>query len=454
MKSERSYGGSRRRLSFAAFLLTLAILSLGDLSALTLEAALTRTLERNPAIRAAHARLEEAAGRRVVLRATALPDVRVIVPGGVQGGKRAGEKSTQPFAFVRGLMTQPLFDAAVPASYRRGNLEILLAQQRLNVAIVEQLHAARLAYNTAAYHRSLLTLGEAQRERLENNVRTQNDRYQVGQADRQALTVARLLEQEVRPRMEESRRAASGALLALAAAMGEKLGPQASLPISDDDLSFAAVAFDLRAETEAALRRRVDLELARLLVRAAREDQTIIAAAYYPAVDATVSGDYIPVSEIRNGSEGSARRSDDIVSSEARFGLAYTWRVIDNGKTGGAVARARAAREVNELVVARLEADVPRGLTRLQNTFRTLQARQDALGKATLLAERTVSDVQANLAQGLSSQLEYRTAESSFLKTRAGLLGVAFEQALALAERDRLTGRYFQFSDDTTAKLH
>ncbi len=43
------------------------------------------------------------------------------------------------------------------------------------------------------------------------------------------------------------------------------------------------------------LRRRADMKLARLLVRAAGEDQRIIEAAYYPALDATFSGTYIPV---------------------------------------------------------------------------------------------------------------------------------------------------------------
>ncbi len=76
------------------------------------------------------------------------------------------------------------------------------------------------------------------------------------------------------------------------------------------------------------------------------------------------------------------------------------------------------------------------------------------MSKASHVAEQTLADVQNNLAQGLSSPLEYRSAESSYLQTQAGILGVAFEQNLALAERDRVTGRYFQFFDDTGAKLH
>nr|MDQ2659937.1 hypothetical protein [Verrucomicrobiota bacterium] len=129
----------RRLLVFCAALLTA---HLGSAEPITLDAALARTLGKNPVIREAKARLEEAAGRRVLLRSTAFPDLRVIVPAGVQGGQRAGEDSVQPFAFARGFLTQPLFDPRVPPSFRRGNIEVLLAQQRLNVAVVQQLHTA------------------------------------------------------------------------------------------------------------------------------------------------------------------------------------------------------------------------------------------------------------------------------------------------------------------------
>ena len=423
-------------------------------NAITLDAALARTLENNPAIREAKIRLEEAAGRRLVLRSTALPDAGVQIPAGVQGGKRAGEKSVQPFAFARGSFAQPVFNAAIPASYRRGNIELLLAQQRLNVAVTEQLHTARVAFYTAVYHDSVRALAEQQRERLQANARTQSDRYESGTAERGAVTMARLLEQEVTPRVEESRRVGNGALLKLAQTMGDDLGPGHQLPTADGALHYVAADFNVESASAAALQARPDLKLARLLVRAAAEDQRIIEAAYYPAVAATLSGDYIPVSEIRSGSEGSARRSDDIISSELRAGGAYTWRVVDNGRVRGAVMRQRAAREVNELVLARLEADVPRQLTRIQNNLRALASRQASLDRASSVAEQAVTDVLSNLAEGLSSQLEYRSAESSFLQTKAGVLTVAFQQSLARAELDRVIGRYYQFSDDTKAKLH
>jgi outer membrane protein TolC len=421
--------------------------------AITLDQALARTLENNPAIRQAKAGVEQASGRRLVFRATGLPDIRTLTPAGVQGGQRAGEKNTQPFAFARGALTQPLFNMGVPPAYRRGNIEVLLAKQRLNIAAMEQLHTARLAFYTAAYNSSLGTLAEAQRERLKTNAQTQADRYQAGQTDRGAMTVARLLEQQLQPRVEDARRLREGALLKLAQTMGDDLGRGTKLPTADGELQFAQLDLSASAAAESAIEERADLKLARLLVRAAKQDERIVAAGYYPAISASISGDYIPVSDIRRGSEGSARRSDDIISSEARAGGIFTWRVIDNGRVAGAAAQQKAAREINELVLARLEEEVPRELTRIENNLRALDARQAALLRAVTAAEQTTAAVQNNLAEGLASQLEYRTAESSYLESKAGLLSVAYEQNVARAEWDRATGRYFQFSDDSNGNV-
>jgi outer membrane protein TolC len=437
-----------------SFIIGAILCTISAAPAVTLDAALARVVEHNPAIQQAKTQLEQAAGRRMVLRAVALPDARTLTPAGVQGGKRAGEDTVQPFAFGRGEFAQPLFNVAIPASYRRGNIELLLAQQRLNVATMEQLHAARIAFYTAAYHRSLSALAEEQRLRLEANVRAQSDRYETGTGQRGALNVARVLEQEVTPRIEESRRIGNGALLTLAQLMGANLAGGRELPVAEGELHYTPIDFDVESTAATALAKRSDLKLARLLVRAAAEDQRIIEAQYYPAIGATISGDYIPVSEIRRGSEGSARRSDDIISSEIRGGAVYTWRVVDNGRVGGAAMRQRAAREINELVLAKLEAEVPRELTRIRNNLRALATRHTSLTRASTLAEESVADVLNNLAAGLSSQLEYRTAESSFIQSKAGVLTAAFQQNLARAELDRVTGRYFQFSDDTRAKLH
>jgi outer membrane protein TolC len=440
----------KRMFQLAAALLGLCA---ANVNAISLDAALATTLEKNPAIVEAKIALELAAGRRLVLRSIGLPDVRIQGLAGVQGGQRAGEPETQPFGLARGFFAQPLFDAAVPPSRRRGDVEVLLAQQRLNVAVVEQLHGTRIAFYTALLNDSLRELGEAQRQRLAENVNTQTERYQAGRSDRGAVASARLLERELDPRIEEVRRGYRGALLTLANFMGRDMGPTSNIPRPDGALTFAAVGYDLKSETASALSRRPDLNLARLLIRAAEEDQRIIEAAYYPALDATLSGTYIPVT-IRQSSGGAASSSDNIVSSEASAGVAFTWRVVDNGRVGGRVVRARAVREMNEISLRQLEANVSLELRRISNNLRAIEQRWKSLSAAIASAEQNVNVVERTLAEGLSSQLEFRNAESSFLETRSALLSTLYQQQVARAEWDRATGRYFQFSGDTAGNSH
>jgi outer membrane protein TolC len=189
------------------------------------------------------------------------------------------------------------------------------------------------------------------------------------------------------------------------------------------------------------------------VVRAAAEDQRIIEAQYYPALDTTISGLGIPVT-VRTANSGSALSSNDVLSSEIAGGVAFTWRVVDNGRVGGQVARQRAIREMNEISLHQLEANVSLDLKRISNNFRAIEGRWKSLNSAVSGAEQNVEVIQRTLVEGLSSQLEFRTAESSFLETKGALLSAAYQQNVARAEWDRATGRYFQFSNDTAKKVH
>ena len=422
--------------------------------AINLDDALATTLDKNPAIQQARSALEQAAGRRLVLRAIALPRARIGIPAGAEGGDRAGQSSgIKPFGFGQGFFTQALFNAAIPASYRRGNVEVLIAQQRLNVAIVEQLHVARVAFYTALYDRSLQALREGQRDRLEQNVSSEKTRYESGNSDRGAFTAATLVARELEPQVEDARRAYSGAVLKLAETMGHELGPDADLPEPEGVLKFAHVNVDLGSETAAALERRTDLKLARLLVRAAEEDQKILEASYYPAIGGLLYGEYIPSSGGHRENENSPQRSNGIISSEYRAGTDYTWRVVDNGQVTGAVQRQRAIRRMNDLTREKLEANVPRELERIRNELHSVARREESLEDAVAASEENVSIISESLAQGLLSQLDFRTAENGLLETKTGVLTATYQQNILRAEWDRATGRYFQFSEDTAANV-
>jgi len=127
----------------------------------------------------------------------------------------------------------------------------------------------------------------------------------------------------------------------------------------------------------------------------------------------------------------------------------YTWRVIDNGKVGGAVLRARAAREENELTCRKLESNVSRELPRIANNLQAIAIREGSLVSATAAAEESAQTVKENVATGLASQFEYRATQNGFLRTKSGLLDAIYQNNVALAEWDRAAGRYFQFSYET-----
>ena len=433
----------KRRFS-AAIILWLSIFSTAP--ALTLDEVLNTTLQKNPEIQRAKLNLEQAAGHRLVFRSIIWPSVKMNVPAGVQGGDRAGSTSTKLFGFVRGSLTQPLVNVAIPPSLRRGDIEVLIAEQQLNLAVEQQLHAARVAFYSALYQHELQSLREKQRTRLEENVASQSDRYQAGLVDRSGFTTATVEARELDPMVEGARRSYADAQLQLSQAMATDLKSAGSMPEPEGQLSYAAVDVDLNAETTAALERRTDVKIARLLVRAANEDARIIAAGYYPAATGTLAGDYIPVTGIHR--EGSTSRNQDFTGSELREGAAYSWQVIDNGKVGGAKLKAVKAREINEIELKKLETGVGRQLSQIQNELAGIAARHEALTSGAGNAEQAAVAVQQNLGSGLASQLEYRVAESSFLKTQSGLLEASYLQNVALAEWDRASGRYFQFSED------
>ncbi len=413
--------------------------------AVTLERVLQTTLEKNPAIQEAKAGLEQAAGQRLVFRSIVWPHAELGVPAGVQAGHRSGESGVKGFAVGRGALEQVLFNMAVPPSLRRGDVEVLIAQQKLNVAVVEQLHGARLAFYAALYNRSLESIRNEQRNKLEENVATQKNRFEAGLADRSAFTSATVSAEELVPQVESAHRAYREAQLRLAEAMG--IDPaESALPQPEGELEFAPMHVDLESEKAAALQRRADLKLARLFVRAANEDQRIIAADYYPEVAGRISGEYVPVTGIHR--QGSTSKTQDFIGSEIVERAGYTWRVIDNGKVGGEVLKARAARETNELTCRKLEANVSRELSRIANNLKAIDARERSLSAASVAADEGAHTVRENVANGLVSPLEYRVTENALLTTRSGLLDAVYQHNLFVAEWDRATGRYFQFSDE------
>ena len=417
-------------------------------NAVTLETVMRQTVDRNPEIQQAKLRLEQAAGRRLVLRSVGFPDMSLGGLLGDQGGHRAEGQGDQPFGVAFGGLNQVLFNVAVPHSFRRGNLEVMIAEQELNVAMTTQLHDARLAFYTAMYNRDLGKIRANQLRRLQQNAASQAQRYQSGVVSRAISVGAQVESNELQPKLDTSDRAFHGAELKMVEAMGENLGPSAFLPEPAGELKYVAIDIDLPREVTRTLQQRPDLELARLMVRASHENERILAAAYYPTVNLNVGGEYIPVTGVRQTqSQGSPRRSDDIISSEIRAGVAYTWKVMDSGRTYGEVKQERSAREINEIMLHKLEQDIPRDMARIHHELSAIADKQKVLAAAADAAQHNALTVEENLSKGIVSQIEFRQAQTAALELQSSLLTLAYQQHVAMAEWDRATGRYLAFSD-------
>src|SRR6266566_3581396 len=208
--------GSGVRFVLPVFLLICFVHRTG---AISLERVLQTTLENNPSIQEAKAGLEQAAGQRLVFRSVAWPHVELGVPAGLQYGHRAGESGVKGFA------------------------------------VVEQLHAARLAFYAALYNRSLESIRKEQQQKLQENAVTQKNRFEAGLANRSAFTSATIPAVELETQIAAARRAYLDAQLQLAQAMG--IDPARKiLPGPDGELDFVPMHVALDAETAAALERR------------------------------------------------------------------------------------------------------------------------------------------------------------------------------------------------------
>lgn len=410
--------------------------------AIPLEACLREALEKNPDIRRDTALLDQALGQKTVYRSRALPRLNLTVPGGRKG--RKGTESAENFIILTGQLTQPLFDAAIPASSRRGSLGELAARQQLFVTATDRLHAVRLAYLEALYHRAQTRLLLRQQELLQSNIKAENDRREAGISPRSAVMQAQIQSYQIEPRIEESRRQERLARVTLARILGRDLHQDQFLPEPQGPLPFEPALGDLPALFETTLAQRPDFRLLETLIRAADADKRIAEAGYFPLIQLVGTTQYLPSEELSNN-QNAIRASDNVSTSEAALGVQFSWRVFDPGTTLGASRRIRAESEISALTLQTLKESAARELSTTLRALRAAQERIVAQAASLQLAEETIRLVESAQRGGTAGQIEFLEAQSSLLEARTGVLNAVYTHNLALAELDRITGRYLSY---------
>jgi outer membrane protein TolC len=415
---------------------------------LTLNDCLAGTFQRYPEIQKLRTEIERAVGTKIIYRSRALPELSAQLDAGLRGGSLYSPQG--PFGIITAELSQPLIDVGIPPALRRGRLEIVVEQQALNREVTDRLHEARTTFLRALHLRDLIALHEDIHQRLQANVESEQQRLRVGTGSEAALKSARIQELNLQLELSNLR----GDYFTVVTRITELCGLNPSedtvggqrlwLPKPVGDLQYVPVTVDLPQESAYALEHRADLKLLRTLVDAMAADRQTAQAGYFPVVALTGSGLFIPENYLLT-KQTQIVPGQETRTTEGRAGVTMSWQVVDNGRVTGASHRVEATRQTYEIGLHKLEQSIPRELAAVEGLLQNADARREALVKSAAGAEENVKLIEARIALGQATQLDFLKAQTDLLSVRVGIADATYSHEVARAELDRATGRYLQY---------
>ncbi|HUI08021.1 MAG TPA: TolC family protein [Verrucomicrobiae bacterium] len=415
---------------------------------LTLADCLTQTLTRNPDIQRLRVDVERALGDRLVYRSRVLPQLAAQVQGGGRYGTLYSPEG--PFGILSAQFSQPLVDVGIPPTLRRGRLEVVAAQQSFNREVTERLHEAQVTFLQALYLRDLIALHEEIDQRLQANVASEQQRYDVGTGSEGALAWAKIQRLNLARDLADLRGRYFSAVTRLAELCGREPTEttnglrEVRLPKPVGTLRYQPLDPNWTELTTYALQHRADLKLLQALVDAAENDKLVTRAGYFPFISLTASGLFLPENALLS-KQSSVVPGQDTRTTEVRSGVAMTWRVIDNGQVTGASRRAEATRQGYAIALDQLKQNVPRELAGIESNLQDADARRAALLESATAAEENLKMIEAQVAVGQATQFDFLKAQGNLLSVRAGLVDATYAHEAARADLDRATGRYLEY---------
>ena len=299
---------------------------------LTLAECLRETAEHNPEIIQQQFVIERSFADRLTLRARALP---IFTVGGIAGqlqeetvGERipvinqathqrqyvttATTDSNSLIAIGTETLFQPLFDAAIPASFRRGTAQVLADEENLYAVATTELHAARTQFLQTLYDQESGEVLHNADTVLAANIRSQTQLASAGLVGRAALLSAQVQRANFNPGIL----GATGSYRTDLARLLQTMGREPAIHGGDalagitlaGTLGETVPAFDPADAVRRALERRPDLRNLRALVRTYNEDVNIAKAGYYPLIRLYVNGEAIPgTNNVRSNTPNAVR---------------------------------------------------------------------------------------------------------------------------------------------------
>jgi outer membrane protein TolC len=321
---------------------------------------------------------------------------------------------------------------------------VIIARQNYYQTATERLYQARIEFLQILARRQTIGVLQEIQSALVANQDVQGDLLKSGLGSRMTQLQAQVQRLGIEPDLSEARGSLRRGIVVLRQLMGR--GEGSPDPDPSGALGFQEVRMDLRALTSEALEKRPDIAALRGMVKAGEEDQRIVQAGYYPIVEGRVGVTGVPPANKASASSNpnALRTVDSNLVNEFRYGVFFTW-VIDNGNVAGQSRAAGAQTDSLRISLSRAEADVPRDLARLAASMSANSRRRASYAEGGSSGDDTLRTVNDQVRAGTASQVAFANAESSLLEARLGAVNSALDQALALAELDRITGRYLRF---------
>ncbi len=463
---------------WCAVAVLLARPSAASAETLTLEDCLRETAAHNPTVIVQQLDVERATGVRLLLQSRALPTLTIGGTLGYQGSQNAEELRTtttgangvpivtnsttqrgaQAIVLGTETLSQTIFDASIPAAWRRGDLTVLAAQQSYYTVASTLLYQARTQFNTALFLQQRGDLLHQLDGVLVANERAVEGLVAAGLKGRQDLLLAQVSRANFNPTVVE----ATGAYRSALALLLETMGRQTSFGPGGVDrlptitlrgaLDQTGVTFDALAVGREALAHRPDIVSLRTQVQGAKEDAAITRGGYYPRVQVYLAGELLPGSFTRSSRPNAIRSTDQVQTTEIRPGAREQWTIIDTGLVQGEAHRLDAVRAELAVGLQRLERNIPSELAGVRAVVDASAATLAALRGNVATAQNTLNIINAGVAQGTNSQIEFLDAQNGLVSTQLGLLTAEYNLTQARTEFDRIAGRYLNYvSDDAPA---
>src|SRR5262249_21336841 len=151
-----------------------------------------------------------------------------------------------------------------------GQLEVLAAEQRLNLAVSDRLREARFYYVRLQRLREVIALYEELDQRLQSNVTREEQRRDVGTGGPRPVLQARVQQLAAGADLNAFRREEFELRTRLAELMGR---PMSQLPAVTEPAPFQPVTLNLNELARVALDNRADLKFLRALRQITIEDR-------------------------------------------------------------------------------------------------------------------------------------------------------------------------------------